>query len=102
MSARRDRQWPVRAVLVVLLAGWGLPAPGAGSDGQAADAVPSDARIERLRAAIAREREALEREREKRRSMAEELGRVRDELDRTRERLEELERAADPGARDGD
>lgn len=101
MIAHRRGRWPVRLVLMAMLAGWGAQPPSAETDRESADGIPADARIERLREAIEREREALERERETRRSIEEELGRMRDELERTRERLEELEREANPDAEPG-
>ncbi len=100
--ARRGWRWPVLLALLAALAA-GLVQPlSADTEGEAAQEVPTDARIERLREAIEREREALEDDRETRRSMEEELGRARDELERTRERLEELEREANPDAGAGD
>ena len=102
MTAWRRARRPVLLALVPMLAAGLLQPSSAETEGTSAGKVPMDARIERLREAIAREREALERERETRRSMEKELGRTRDELERTREELDELRRETDPDAGTGD
>lgn len=97
MIAHRRPRWPVYLALLSILAVAIMQPLRGETDGESADEVPTDARIERLRDAIEREREALERERDTRRSMEDELGRMRDELERTREELEELEREVEAG-----
>ena len=88
MIGNRIRHSPVLLALLPVFAAAVAQPLSAGTDGESADEVATDGRIEHLREAIEREREALERERGTRRSMAEELDRMRDELERTREELE--------------